>query len=997
MDELDRNLLDIIDPDNNYFIDNTVDFSKYSMHDFYKSNIDKEKSLNIIHNNSRSILKEGRMDEYNILLDYINNPFHILAFTETWLKPDNVDLVKFEGYEGSHVIRPVDEQFDLKNYGGGISIFIKESLRYKVRKDLNLILPHIETLFIELTLNNKLYMIGVIYCVPNTSVNDFIDTLNGLVEPLKNNYEIILVGDFNICLMKENNHVDTFRNSLISNNLFPTILEPTRIATIQRNGEYITTESLIDNIFINTQLDFKSGLINSTISDHFPVFISIQHDFVLHVEENKSIRYRTFDDFSIKKFNFDLLNSLVSLLEGVSDPQTAYTRFHKLIDESYNKHFPVKIKTLGKKAQFKPWVNQVLVNRIKIRDKLGKLSSKGRIDRRIYKQFRNILTQQIRDAKATYFNSQFDRCKSNIRKTWKIINNTTKKPKIAGQTIICENENVVKNENVPNKFIDYFSNIANKLVSEIPPVDVSSASYLSNSNYSSFFMSPIVNKEVESAIKNLKDNGSGVYKVSTVVLKDVKSTISNTLSTIFNLCIEHGHFPNELKIGCISPVFKKGDKTNISSYRPICSLSPFSKIFERIIYDRMIHFIDRYDIFSKSQFGFRKNVSTETALINFIDFVHKGLTAKHNVGAVFMDLSKAFDVMNHDILESKLKHYGFRGTFLNILMSFVRDRKYFVNINGINSDTRNVNIGVPQGSTLGPLLFLLYVNDMTNCSSILHFTQFADDTTLAYSCKNLNDLQIILEQEVYKVTKWLAANKLLLNVAKTHSMLFSFKQNESNLKIRINNTEIEEKVTTTFLGVQIDNKLNWKAHIAHICNKVSKSIAILRLVRSIFPLNILKMIYMSLIYSHINYCILIWGGADKSVIEPLFKLQKKAIRIISKSSYLEHTAPLFKSLALLTVYKVFDLNCILFIYKCLKCNYFPELRIKIQRNSEYHEYNTRGRNLFRNVDIIRLKICQRSFLNYGINIWNTLTPEIKETNSIHRLKKSVKKHFLSIS
>ena len=276
MDELDRNLLDTIDPDSNYFIDNTVNFSKYSMRDFYKSNIDKAKSFNIIHNNSRSLLKDGRIDEYNILLDYIQNPFHILAFTETWLKPDNVDLVKFEGYNSSHVIRPVDEQFDLKDHGGGISIFVKESLRYKVREDLNVILPYIETLFIELTINNKLYMIGVIYCVPNTSVNDFNDSLNGIVEPLKNNYEIILVGDFNICLMKEDNHTDTFRNSLISNNLFPTILEPTRVATTQRNGEYVTTESLINNIFINTQLDFKSGLIDSTISDHFPIFISIQ-------------------------------------------------------------------------------------------------------------------------------------------------------------------------------------------------------------------------------------------------------------------------------------------------------------------------------------------------------------------------------------------------------------------------------------------------------------------------------------------------------------------------------------------------------------------------------------------------------------------------------------------------------------------------------------------------------------------------------------------------
>ena len=360
-----------------------------------------------------------------------------------------------------------------------------------------------------------------------------------------------------------------------------------------------------------------------------------------------------------------------------------------------------------------------------------------------------------------------------------------------------------------------------------------------------------------------------------------------------------------------------------------------------------------------------------------------------------MDLSKAFDVMDHNILEVKLKHYGFRGKFLDLLMSFIRDRKYFVNINGLNSDTKTVNIALPQGSTLGPLLFLLYVNDMINCSSILHFTQFADDTTLSYSCNQLLELQNILEVEVSKVTKWLAANKLLLNVAKTHSMLFSFKRNASNLKIRINDTEIERKSVTKFLGVQIDDKLTWKAHISHISNKVSKSIAILRKVKFIFPLNVLKMIYMSLIYSHINYCILIWGSAEKGIVEPLFKLQKKAVRIISRSGYLDHTEPLFKTLKLLTVYKVFDLTCILFIYKCLNCNYLSELRSKIQRNSEIHNYNTRNRDLFRNVDILRLRICQRSFLNYGLNLWNSLPLDFKQFHSIYSLEYNVKQNLIN--
>ena len=172
------------------------------MEDFHERNIDKANSLNIMHNNSRSILKEGRIDEYDILLDYIKNPFHILAFTETWLRADNVYIVNFEGFDSSHVIRPVDDQFDFKEKGGGISIFIKENLQYKIREDLNVTLPYIETLFIELTFNNKIHIIGVIYRVPNTNVHIFNETLNGIIEPIKNNYEIVLVGDFNVCLMK---------------------------------------------------------------------------------------------------------------------------------------------------------------------------------------------------------------------------------------------------------------------------------------------------------------------------------------------------------------------------------------------------------------------------------------------------------------------------------------------------------------------------------------------------------------------------------------------------------------------------------------------------------------------------------------------------------------------------------------------------------------------------------------------------------------------------
>ena len=199
--------------------------------------------------------------------------------------------------------------------------------------------------------------------------------------------------------------------------------------------------------------------------------------------------------------------------------------------------------------------------------------------------------------------------------------------------------------------------------------------------------------------------------------------------------------------------------------------------------------------------------------MNFIDFVHSGLTEKQFVGTIFMDRSKAFDVMSHSILKAKLEHYGFRAEFLDFLMSFLENREYFVNVNGMSSSSNTVNIGVPQGSTLGPLLFLLYVNDMRFCSTLLKFIQFADDTTILMRYSDFQQLKIALKIETEKVIEWLIANKLIINLTKTHSMLFTLKRGNYSLEMNIGDKLIEEKSETTFLGIEIDNKLNWKAHI----------------------------------------------------------------------------------------------------------------------------------------------------------------------------------------
>ena len=289
----------------------------------------------------------------------------------------------------------------------------------------------------------------------------------------------------------------------------------------------------------------------------------------------------------------------------------------------------------------------------------------------------------------------------------------------------------------------------------------------------------------------------------------------------------------------------------------------------------MLAFLDKYNILSKTQFGFRKKMGTETALLNYIDNLQQELNNKKYSISVFLDLSKAFDVIDHTILKKKLEHYGFRGKFLEFLLNFIKNRKYFVHINGKNSETKTVNIGVPQGSTLGPLLFLIYINDMIHISDLFFLTQFADDSTVTYSADTLKQVIETTETDFKRVYEWLAANKLIINLNKTHLMLFTNRDRPETISININGQTINEVTETKFLGVILDNKLNWNAHIKYISKKISKSVSILQMLKFTFPSKILKSLYHSLVYPYYTYCNLIWGNAPSTYIEPLVLLQKE--------------------------------------------------------------------------------------------------------------------------
>ena len=370
-----------------------------------------------------------------------------------------------------------------------------------------------------------------------------------------------------------------------------------------------------------------------------------------------------------------------------------------------------------------------------------------------------------------------------------------------------------------------------------------------------------------------------------------------------------------MKIAKVIPLYKKGDKLNVSNYRPISLLSSLSKILEKVVYRRTVYFLKTHSIFSNFQFGFREKHNTEHALLNFIDKVAHALDNSSHLVGIFLDFSKAFDTINHDILLFKLSHYGVRGKALEWFRSYLSNRRQYVFLNDHTSNMQNVNCGVPQGSLLGPLLFIIYINDFCKSSDVLSFILFADDSNLFYSHRNPNSLVNVVNSELEKVTQWIKANKLSLNLQKNKYMLFSNSIDTLPKNIIFDDTPLEVVLFITFLGITVDNKLSWKYHIDNTCKIISRNIGIINKLKFHFPTSSLLMLYSSLILPYLNYGILTWGNTQQTLLNRLLLLQKKSLRIIYHSAPLSHTDPLFVNGRLLKTNDLYLLHLGQFMYK----------------------------------------------------------------------------------
>ena len=924
------------------------------------------KGFKICHLNIRSILP--KIDDIRILMKESN--IDVIAFTETWLSEGVTDdLIQIDGYK-------IYRNDRSHGNGGGVAIYVKDTLQHCLLKDLNS--DKIENIWVKITPDyQKEYLIACIYrppSAPNQYLEDIVDCVEH-AHSISNN--IIFLGDLNYNFQID--QINATDPCVYLQNILGTrqlITKPTRVT--------LKSSTIIDHIYTTIpDKHVKSGVIDLCMSDHFLIYTILGCKSAS--KQPKDILIRSYNKFNLRSFINDISSCTNLNVSNINDINTAWNKWSSSFANICERHAPLR--TIRVKDRNKPWVTKEILKLIYARDIAHKIALRDQNENKWneYRYLRNLIVNKLRDSEKKFLTNELrkHKGKSSMWKPLKMAMNSNNKSSSLPPSL------------TPNKLNEYYVHMGTKLAEKFETEGDLSGIKQHNEN---FYFKPL---EVNTIFKKLMKLDSksklDILKFDGRLLQCAAIHIAPQITHICNLSMKQGILPHAWKQARVTPIYKgKGDANDCANYRPISTLPFIAKIIEACVQEQLVNYLNTNNMLCCEQSAYLKHHSTNTSLHNVVDEWLTNINDGLINGAAFFDLSKCFDTINHRRLIQKLEKYGIRNTPLNWFTNYLSCRSQAVRVNNTLSDFLDILMGVPQGSNLGPLLFLLFVNDFPSCLQCSSCNLFADDTAIYCKAKTIDKLNTDLQLETNQAFKWFNDNLLTVNTDKTCTIVIGTRQRitpTDDLTITLSNNPLNPVNRIKYLGVTIDKNLTWNDHINNLVSKVSPKIALLRKLKYKLSTEHLNTVYLSIIQPHFDYCISVWGHTSQRNIHLIQRLQNRAARTITgKYDWNISVTKLIEELGWMNISQRIQYFTSLLTYKASngKAPSYISEKLKI-KSSRYETRETTNKNFI--IPKPNLEIFRHSFSYIAPKMFNSLPQEVKTSLTIESFKKNIKHHL----
>lgn len=863
--------------------------------------------------NIRSLRKH--FDELVVYINSLNFSYKVIILTEVWIKTGEESRYQIQGYNMLFQPRP-------DNRAGGVVIYVDSDLKATHQLILYPTSELINVIF-SISCNNHIYNISLfgIYRQCKFTFNQFKLHFENIVQ--MPNDPTIIMGDMNICLLNNNGSAREYLNLISSFGFESMINKPTRI--------FNDRESCIDHALVRSSRDLKfvCNIIELDISDHYALEL-----LVYGVECKKPIiEYSKTVDHVL--FNRQLRLADWSEVLEEEDVNVCVSKFYNVYNNCFNASCTLK-RVNSKNRRRREWVSDNLIVLINKKNLLFKEYCKDRtnyVKRNEYKLCASIVTKQIKRAKLKYYSSLIDKYNNNSKGYWNVIRKIIKnKNKVLDCVKVQDRKvDVTGNEEVvANAFNNYFTTIVPSLKQDSFGCDLFSEY---NTIYDVYFDKFECNYiDVVKCIKSMKNkNSCGNDGITIYIIKKNIEIFSSLLFNIFKKSLDQGIVPIEFKTATVVPIYKAGDVTECSSYRPISVISTMAKIFETLVKNQLLKYFEAKSLFSGNQFGFLPGRGTDLAIEKHISRIVTSFDKQMYTIAVYLDFQKAFDMLDINVLITKFKKYGIGGLALSWLESFCKGRRQAVRIDKYISSTLELQFGTAQGGVLGPIVFLIYINDLLNLRFNSSVFAYADDMALVCSAYDRQILQSRIQADLDKVSQWLIENRLIININKSKCIMFfdwfkckKYLTNSLNLVCHAhqclyncNCKSIEVVEHVRYLGIYVDQHLKWNEQINSLYKRLRKVNYALYYMKKFIRGDQLRQLYISWFEAVLRYGIIHFGGTYHSILNPIVMAQRNALRTVFNVKRTDRMSYLFSQNNLLTFNQIYEYSILMYVHKYL--------------------------------------------------------------------------------